>query len=97
MSDDLAQASEWLAAEKLKAAQNIEAAKVRSETRNRDFIVTCVVGAYAFAVGSSVLYLIAKGFIQPDRHPFKDIGELLKVAIVPILTLVIGYYFAKKD
>jgi hypothetical protein len=45
-----------------------------------------------FSVGLSVLYLIGIGLLANEDR-FDDISELIKVGVVPVLTLVVGYYF----
>ena len=41
---------------------------------------------------SAILYLIGRTlWWHEDR--FADISEIIKIAVIPIVTLVIGYYF----
>jgi hypothetical protein len=61
-------------------------------TIDRSFIVKSVVYLYTFSVGLSVLYLIGRGLLSNEDH-FDDVSELIKVGVVPVLTLVVGYYF----
>jgi hypothetical protein len=46
-----------------------------------------------FSVAAVILYLIVRG-ISGREDAFDDIFEVVKVAVIPIVTLVIGYYFA---
>lgn len=66
--------------------------QARSDSKNRELIVLCVIGTYAFVVCTTSTYLI---FSSPSS--FQSLAELLKVAVVPIVTLVIGYYFGSKS
>jgi hypothetical protein len=55
-------------------------------------IVRWVVRLYAIAVGITLAYLIVRG-IWLKEDTIMNISEIIKIAIIPILTLVIGYYF----
>jgi hypothetical protein len=47
---------------------------------------------YVFSIGLTLLYLVGRSlWVSEDR--FSDISELIKIAVVPVLTLVVGYYF----
>jgi hypothetical protein len=55
-------------------------------------IVRWVVRLYAISVAVSIAYLIFRGlWLKEDT--IANISEIIKIAIIPILTLVIGYYF----
>ena len=55
-------------------------------------IVRWVVRLYAFSVAVSIGYLIYRG-IWGKEDTITSISEIIKIAVIPILTLVIGYYF----
>ena len=55
-------------------------------------IVRWVVRLYAIAVAMTLGYLIFRG-IWFKEDTIMNISEIIKIAIIPILTLVIGYYF----
>ena len=55
-------------------------------------IVRWVVRLYAIAVAMTFGYLIFRG-IWFKEDTIMNISEIIKIAIIPILTLVIGYYF----
>jgi hypothetical protein len=55
-------------------------------------IVRWVVSLYAFSVAVSIGYLIYRG-IWGKEDTIASISEIIKIAVIPILTLVIGYYF----
>ena len=61
-------------------------------TVDRSFIVKCAVYLYMFSIGLSMLYLIGLGLLNSEDRA-DDVSELVKVGVVPVLTLVIGYYF----
>ena len=76
--------------EKLQA--NVNATNRARIGRDRSHIVWCVMGVYAFAIVLAVAYLFYRGIIC-NEPVFSDLSELIKVAILPVVTLVIGYYF----
>jgi hypothetical protein len=45
------------------------------------------------SIGAIILYLIVRS-ISGSEDAFDNIFEVVKVAVIPIVTLVIGYYFA---
>ena len=59
----------------------------------RKFLVYLVGGLYAFSVAAIILYLFFRSICAPE-DAFDNIFEVVKVAVIPIVTLVIGYYFA---
>jgi tRNA(Glu) U13 pseudouridine synthase TruD len=60
--------------------------------RDRSFIVRKVIYLYLGGVGACFIYLLYRAAWHGD-DVFDNISEVIKVAILPILTLVIGYYF----
>jgi len=73
----------------------VRAAAAQPQDRDRSFIVYSVVSLYVISVGLMVLYLIYRG-VYHGEVVFSDLTEIVKVAIMPVLTLVIGYYFGTK-
>jgi hypothetical protein len=61
--------------------------------RDRSFIVHVVVWLYVGATGSLILFLFLRGLFSSDANAFSNLSDLLKVAVLPVVTLVIGYYF----
>jgi len=59
---------------------------------DRSKIGKIIIWTYAIIIGASVFYLIYAG-LRCDREIFSDLSELIKTAVVPIVTLVIGFYF----
>jgi ABC-type nitrate/sulfonate/bicarbonate transport system permease component len=51
-----------------------------------------VFGAYCGTIGAIVIYLLYRGYYFQEKV-FDNFTEIVKIAIVPIVTLVIGYYF----
>lgn len=64
----------------------------RQRIADRTFIVKWIVALYVGSIGLAILYLMARGLFF-GKDDFPDISELIKIAVVPILTLVVGYYF----
>jgi membrane-anchored glycerophosphoryl diester phosphodiesterase (GDPDase) len=80
----------------LKKAANtiIEAVERARQARDRTFIVKSIVALYAAVIVILMLYLAVRGlYLKEDA--FDDLAEIVKIAVLPIVTLVIGYYFAK--
>jgi membrane-anchored glycerophosphoryl diester phosphodiesterase (GDPDase) len=61
-------------------------------SKDRSFIVRWIVYLYCSSIAACLVYLIIKG-IYRNEDVFTSISEVIKVAVVPIVTLVIGYYF----
>ena len=58
-----------------------------------NFIVKWVMAIYGFSIFVCILYLGYRG-IYSNEDVFDSIAEIIKVAVVPVVTFVIGYYFA---
>ena len=60
--------------------------------KDRSLIVKIVIGVYSGAIALFVFYFLYIGLFR-----FVDVSsglaDLIKVAVLPIVTLVIGYYF----
>ena len=67
----------------------------RSLLRERSRIGFLVVCLYCFIVSATALLLIYRGVAASPggAGAFGDLAELIKVAVVPVVTLVIGFYF----
>ena len=65
------------------------------QDKDRSLIVQYIVRIYTIAIAASILYLIYRG-IYFAQDVSSNISEIVKVSILPILTLVIGYYFGTK-
>jgi hypothetical protein len=64
----------------------------RQRIADRAFIVKWIVGLYVGSIGLGIIYLMTRGLLF-GKDDFADISELIKIAVVPVLTLVVGYYF----
>ncbi len=93
--DEFARVQQELAESEDRLA-DVQAEGEQRRNRDRSFIVYAVVGLYATAIGLSVIYLVIRGTCCGD-DVFDNLLEIVKVGILPILTLVIGYYFGTKD
>jgi hypothetical protein len=70
----------------------IKAYRERMHALDRSFIVKGIVGLYVGVIAATIIYLIIQGLCHGDDR-FTNIAELIKIAVVPVLTLVVGYYF----
>jgi hypothetical protein len=61
---------------------------------HRFFIARWLTWLYCGAVGATAAYLIIRGFCFSDKSAFQDLFELIKVALLPVITLMLGFYFA---
>ena len=60
-----------------------------------NFIVEWVIAIYGFSIFVWVLCLMYRG-IYSNEDVFDSIAEVIKVAVVPVGTFVIGYCFARE-
>src|SRR5262245_32969944 len=58
-----------------------------------NLIVKWVMGIYGFSMLICLVYLGYRG-IYSNEDVYDNIAEIIKVAVVPVVTFVIGYYFA---
>ena len=100
MEESLDDLQAQLAAEKAsvgqKVREDIATAESEANNKNRGLIVVCVISVYTGVITAITLYLIYKG-IATGSAEFANLSELVKIAVVPIVTLVIGYYFGHKN
>ncbi len=62
-------------------------------SKDRSFIVRWIVFLYVFAIALCLIYLFVRGvYFREDE--FSNISEIIKIAVLPVVTLAIGYYFA---
>jgi hypothetical protein len=75
----------------------VRAREAARQGKDRSFIVYAVICLYVGAVITlTIVYLLYLGMWEGERM-FSDLSELTKIAILPIMTLVIGYYFGTKS
>ena len=74
--------------------QVVETVHAVRRARERKLLVHFVGWLYVLSVGIIILYLIVRSSIGGQEDAFDNIFEVVKVAVIPIVTLVIGYYFA---
>ena len=80
-----------------KARQTSQDVDAYNRAKDRSLIVSCVAILYVFAIGAAILYLIIYGAVTGNEDTFDNISEIIKVAVIPIVTLVFGYYFASRS
>lgn len=92
------------AAQELKAA--IEAARSQfsalsvpvpvARERFRAGVARIILAGYMVVIALATLYLLYRGVVRGEAV-FPDLMELLKVAVIPIVTFVIGHYFGSGE
>ncbi|MGD0420378.1 MAG: hypothetical protein ABSA68_12500 [Xanthobacteraceae bacterium] len=92
MPDDIQQVENQVGREFDAVARQADLLARHQVTVDRSFIVKRVVYLYIFSIGAAIVYLIGRTLYSGEDR-FQDISELIKVAVIPVLTLVIGYYF----
>ena len=60
--------------------------------QDRSTIVIIVFLVYSGVVAAAIAYLLYRG-VYFKEPVFDSFAEVLKIAVIPIVTLVIGYYF----
>jgi hypothetical protein len=65
------------------------------QDKDRSLIVQYIVRIYTVAIATYIFYLFYRGIVFTEDVS-SSISEIIKVSILPILTLVIGYYFGTK-
>ena len=63
-----------------------------AEGRIRWRLAYLIAWAYVVMVGGLILMLALWSFVKGENQ-FPNMVEVVKIAVVPIVTLVIGYYF----
>jgi polyphosphate kinase len=76
------------------AGDAAQEAAERLSAEDRSQIARIIVLLYAAVIGVSIIYLVVRGWCGKE-DAFDDISELVKIAVIPIVTLIIGYYFSK--
>jgi len=63
---------------------------------DRSIIARVVLSVYSVAIVLDFVLIVLRAWLDGDwSNVFNDAGELIKTAVLPILTLVLGYYFGK--
>jgi hypothetical protein len=83
-----------------KSGDIVQAASNRDDF-DRSFIAPIVLLAYIGAIGAGFILFAIRGLHAPDAATWtdivKDATDLIKTAVLPIVTLVLGYYFGKSS
>jgi len=70
----------------------------RQQAKDRSWIARVMVGIFATYVLLVVLFVGLGSLIAVDwQAPAEFLGEILKAVMLPILTLVLGYYFGSSE
>jgi hypothetical protein len=75
----------------------IRAYNQRLHQQDRSFIVKGVFFLYLGAIGSLAVFYLYRGFRFDDNTAISSLVDLIKIAVLPVVTLVIGYYFGTKS
>src|SRR3981189_2740545 len=78
------------------AVSSVSEFALRMNATDRSIIAKLIVRLYVFVVSVALLYLVIVGW-KFGSYVFPDVMELLKVAVIPIVTLALGYYFGTKS
>ena len=70
----------------------IQAHSVISREQVRWKVARLIIGAYVIIIVISVLYLMIRSFIT-GVDEFPNMIELVKIAVIPVVTFVLGYYY----
>jgi hypothetical protein len=69
--------------------------------RQRDWIGKVIIGVFAGALLFGFAALILEGFLVPSGAGWKDVAtqstDLIKSAVLPVVTLVLGFYFGQSN
>jgi hypothetical protein len=76
------------------AQQSIERAGTRAD-KDRTKIAVTIMGIFAVSIAASLILLAVRGFTNQPAwvDVTKDVADLIKTSVVPIVTLMLGYYF----
>jgi heme/copper-type cytochrome/quinol oxidase subunit 4 len=85
---DLRQAGRTV--EAFNAIKNAE--RERKHAEDRSLIVKSVIILYVVSIGLTILYLMYRGIFS-NESTLASILDIIKIAILPVVTLVMGYYF----
>ncbi len=91
-SDKIEQVIGRAAAAELTLGRTIQAENSRRVGQDRSNIVLIVFVVYSGVIAATIGFLLYRG-IHFDEPVFDSFTELMKIAVIPIVTLVIGYYF----
>ena len=74
--------------------------KISTDDSDRSFITRIVMQIYLGVIGAGFLLFAIRGWhVGSDAEAWggivRDAGDLIKTAVLPIVTLVLGYYFGK--
>ena len=79
------------------ATEEISAASARQDVSDRARLAATVSTVFLFCLPVAIIALLVLSFVQQASaaEAVKGIVEILKSVLLPIVTLVLGYYFAR--
>src|SRR5262245_16451736 len=72
----------------------LASAEARRTAATRSYVTRAVIGGYILALFATIGYLISRGTCCGE-DVISPLTEILKTNFLPIVTLVIGYYFGQ--
>jgi hypothetical protein len=69
--------------------------EAEQQAKDRSFIIKMIVWLFVSSVGGYLVYLLGKGWAC-GTDTSSAMLEVIKIAVLPVVTLAIGYYFARK-
>jgi ABC-type dipeptide/oligopeptide/nickel transport system permease component len=80
------------------AARTVEDERNRQQTLDRSWIAKMIIYVFVGAVGAVLLLLFVQAAMTKDWSSVSGTAtDLVKSTILPIVTLVLGYYFGQSD
>jgi membrane-anchored glycerophosphoryl diester phosphodiesterase (GDPDase) len=73
--------------------QAVEAINSWTQSQDRSTIAKWIACLYAGSIGGCLFYLLIRGLIY-NEDVFDNMSEIIKIGVIPIVTLAFGYYFA---
>ena len=70
--------------------------KALADTRVRSHITLLVIRCYVIGLGLILAYIAIRGLNTPD-DVFDNLIEVIKVGILPVVMLILGYYFGSSS
>jgi uncharacterized membrane protein YcjF (UPF0283 family) len=80
------------------AARTVEDERNRQQAIDRSWIAKMIIYVFVGAVGAVLVLLFVQAFMTKDWTAVSGTAsDLVKSTILPIVTLVLGYYFGQSD
>jgi hypothetical protein len=84
-----------------RAAQSVaeqQARTARQQEEDRSWIARWIIRVFVIVVGTALVILALQGLLTKDWDKVAtEATDLIKSAVLPIVTLVLGYYFGQSN